>query len=97
MNKYGVEEKVNDKAVIIDIVKGKSLQDKMSDHYLDYYHKKDILFLSSYIKFTSKTWKAKRCLIFGKQIKMFREFSDGYIGFKQWKNNSMNEVIHSKY
>ena len=40
IDKYGVEEKINDKAVIIDIVKEKSLQDKISDHYLDHYHKK---------------------------------------------------------
>ena len=38
MNKYGVEEKVNDKTVNIDIVKEESLQGKMSDHYLDHYH-----------------------------------------------------------
>ena len=81
MNKYGVEEMVNDKAIIIDIVKEKSLQDKMSDHYLDHFHKKDIQFLSSYIKFVSKIWKAKRYLNIGKRIKTFREFSDGYIDF----------------
>ena len=52
MNKYGVEEKVKDKAVNIDFVKEKLLQDKMYDHYLDHYHNKDIQFLSSYIKFT---------------------------------------------
>ena len=33
MNKYDVEEKVNDKAVIIDVVKEKSLQAKISDNY----------------------------------------------------------------
>ena len=37
MNKYGVEEKVKDKGIIIE----KSLQDKMSDHYLDHYHNKE--------------------------------------------------------
>ena len=42
MNKYGVEEKIKDKAVNIDIVKGIFLQDKMTDHYLDHYHKKQI-------------------------------------------------------
>ena len=79
-----VEELVNDKVDTIGIVKEKSLHDKMSDHYLDHYHKKDISFLSSYIKFTSKTWKAKRYLNVGKRIKKFREFSDGYIDFNIW-------------
>ena len=51
MNKYCVKEKVKDNGVIIE----KSLQDKMSGHYLDHYHNKDISFISSYIKFTSKT------------------------------------------
>ena len=83
MKKYGVEEKVKDKGVIIE----KLLQDKMSDHYLDYYHNKDISFLSSYIKFTSKTWKGKRYLNVGKRIKIFREFSDGFIDFNLWKNS----------
>ena len=47
MNKYGVEERVKDNGIIIE----KSLQDKMTDHFLDHYHNKDIKFLSSYIKF----------------------------------------------
>ena len=65
----------------------------MSDHY----HKKDTPFLSSYIKFTSKTWKAKRYLNVEKRIKTFCEFSDGYIDFNKWKNDTINEVIHSIY
>ena len=96
MNKYDIEEKVNDKFGIIDIVKEKSLQDEMYDHYLDHYHKKYIPFLSSYIKFSSKKWKANRYLNVGKRIKVFREFSDNYIDFNQWKNDSINEGIHSK-
>ena len=44
MNKYSVEEKVNDQIDNIDNVKEKSLQDKMSDHFLDHYHKKYSLF-----------------------------------------------------
>ena len=67
MNKYGVEEKVKDNGVIIE----KLLQHKMSDHYLDHYRNKDISFLSSYIKFTSKTWNGKRHLNVGKRIKIF--------------------------
>ena len=27
----------------------------------------------------------------------FREFSDDYIDFNQWKNNSINEAFYSKY
>ena len=38
MNKYGVEEKGKENDVIIE----KSLQDKMTDHFLDHYHNKDI-------------------------------------------------------
>ena len=47
MNKCGVEEKVNGKVDTIDIVKEKSLQDKMYDHHLNHYHKNDIPSLSS--------------------------------------------------
>ena len=50
MNKYSVEEKVNDQIDNIDNVKEKSLQDKMYDHHLNHYHKNDIPSLSSYIK-----------------------------------------------
>ena len=96
MNKYSVEEKVNDQIDNIDNVKEKSLQDKMSDHFLDHYHKKYSL-LPSYIKFLSKTWNAKRYLNIEKRIKIFREFSDGYIDFNKWNNDSINEVIHSIY
>ena len=69
----------------------------MSDHYLDHYHKTYIPFLSSYIKFISKIWKATRSLNVRKRIKLFREFSDDYIDFNQWKNNSINEAFYSKY
>ena len=69
----------------------------MSDHYLDHYHNKDISFLSSYIKFTSKTWKGKRYLNVGKRIKNFREVSDSFVDFNQWKTNSINKVFHLKY
>ena len=58
MNKYGVEEKVTDNGVIIE----KSLQDKMSAHYLDHYHNKDISFLSTYITFTSKNMEGETLL-----------------------------------
>ena len=67
MNKYGVEEKVKDNGIIIE----KLFQDKMSDHYLSHYHNKDISFLSSYIKFTSKTWKGKHYLNVEKRIIFF--------------------------
>ena len=93
MNKYGVEEKVKDNGVIIE----KSLQDKMSGHYLDHYHNKDISFISSYIKFTSKTWKGKRYLNVGKRIKIFRQFSDGFIDFNLWKKKCIDVCFHSKY
>ena len=33
----------------------------------------------------------------GTRINFFREFSDGYIDFNQWKNDSINEVTYSKY
>ena len=48
-------------------------------------------------KINSKTWKTKRYLNIGKRIKKIREFIDGYIDFNQWKNDSINEVIHSNY
>ena len=48
MNKYGVEEKFNNKVDIIYIVKEKSLQDKMYDHYLDHCHKKMFIFIELY-------------------------------------------------
>ena len=32
-----------------------------------------------------------------KRIKIVCEFSDGYIDFNKWKNDSINEVIHSIY
>ena len=66
MNKCGVEEKVKDNGVIIE----KLLQDKMSDHYLDHYHNKDIIFLSNYIKFISKSWKGK-CSFLLDELKYF--------------------------
>ena len=94
MNKYCVEENVNNKAVIIDIVKEKSLQDKISDHYLDHYHKKIIPFLSSYIKFTSKAQMSKRYLNVGERIKIFRQFSDSFIDFNLWKKNYI-DFFHS--
>ena len=93
MNKYGVEEKVKYNSIIIE----KSLQDKMSDYYLDHYYNTYIPFLSSHIEFTSKTWKDKRYLNVGKRIKMFRDFNDSFIDFKQQKNNSINGVFHSKH
>ena len=96
MNKYGVEEKVNDQVDNIDNVKEKSFQDKMSDHFSDHYHKKYSL-LPSYIKFLSKTCNAKRYLNIEKRIKIVCEFSDGYIDFNKWNNNSINEIIHSIY
>ena len=43
MNKYGVEEKVKYNGIITE----KSLQDKITDHFLDHYHNKDIKVLSS--------------------------------------------------
>ena len=76
-----LKKMVNDKAVIIDIVKEKSLQDKMSDHCLDHYHKKIYSIFIELYQITSKTWKDKRYLNVEKRIKNFREFSDGYIDF----------------
>ena len=48
----------------------KSLQDKMTDHYLRKYHVKGTL-LSLYIKFTSKTWKSYYYLNVGNCIHVF--------------------------
>ena len=56
-----------------------SLQDKMTDHYLHKYHIKRIPFLSSYMKFTSKTWKNNYYLNVRKRIHIFREYSDGLL------------------
>ena len=55
MNKYGVEEKVKDNGVIIE----KSLQHKMSDHYLNHYRNKDIsFFIELYqIHFKDMEWE----------------------------------------
>ena len=92
MNKYGVEEKVKDNGVIIE----KLLQHKMSDHYLDHYRNKDISFLSSYIKFTLKTWIGKRHLNVGKRIEIFLQFSDGFIDFNIWKKNCIDVFFSFK-
>ena len=58
---------------------------------------KDINFLSSYIKFTSKTWKGKRYRNVGKRIKIFRQFSDGFVDFNLWKKKCIDVFFHSKY
>ena len=57
------------------IADGNLLQNKMTDHYLDHYNVIDTLFLSSYIKYTSNTWKRKNYLKVGKHIGVFGEHS----------------------
>ena len=96
MNKYGVEEKVNDQVDNIDNVKEKSLQDKTSDHFLDHYHKKYSLFTKLH-QIPFQNMECQTLFEYWKRIKVFREFSDGYIDFNKWNNDSINEVIHSIY
>ena len=83
---YGVEEKINDKAVIIDIVKEKLLQEKMSDHYLDHYHKKRFSIFIELYQIHFKDMEGQTLFEYWKTNE-----------FEQWNNNSINEVFHSKY
>ena len=63
------------------IVEKNMLQDKMSDHYLDSYNVDGTPFLSSYIKFTSKTCKSKYYLNVGKHVGLFGDYSEGFMNF----------------
>ena len=69
----------------------------MTDHNLHKYHIKGTPFLSSYMKFTSKTWKNNYYLNVRKRIHIFREYSDGFIDFNKSKNDNIDETIHSIY
>ena len=45
----------------------------------------------------SKTWKIDYYLNVGKRILGFREYSDGFVDFNKWKNDNIDETIHSIY
>ena len=69
----------------------------MSDHYLLTYRKEGFTRLSSYIKFTSKTWKIKHCLIVGKYVTTFGDNSEGFTDFNKWKHENITEKIQNQF
>ena len=100
MNKYCVEEKVKEndveeKVKENDVMIEKSLQDKMTDLFLDHYHNNDIKFLSSYIKFASMPWWGKRYLNIGKRLNIFGQYSDGFVDYNSWKKECIDVHFHS--
>ena len=82
-----------DESVINDI----TLQNQITDHYLDHWNKVGTPFSSNKIKYVTKTWKKNYYLNVGKLIGIFREHDEGFIDLNKWIIDNINQSLQINY
>ena len=82
-----------DESVINDI----TLQNQLTDHYLDNWNNGGTPFSSNKIKYVTKIWKKKHYLNVGKLIGFFGEHDEGFIDFNKWKQHNITQDIQINY
>ena len=72
---------------------GKLIQDAMYNYYFAHTYNEGSLFLSSHVKFVSKTLKSKHCLNVGKNAVILADKRDGCVDFTKCKHDHIIETM----
>ena len=98
-NEINEDDKEDDNVIneYESVINVNTLQNQITDHYLDHWNKVGTLFSSNKIKYVTKTWKTNHNLNIGKLIGIFREHDEGFIDFNKWRIDNINLSLQINY